>query len=264
MLIVTLAATTNIMAFQNWIFNQLPTYFKKFDTYKDLNGRGLLERFLEALGLELDQELIPPLENYLDITDTSTAPSEHIVHISYTLGRPPNFFTSEAEYRKFLSFILSLYKIKGTLKSYQALLAYFNYQVNLITEFPPCVTYDTEFTYDEDGTAYDTCCEPCVKYKLILSQPGAPCLPSPGFTWDLTNFEAPGVLGAILCLVEPINAKLEEVIPGIFACESFQGAINETVVVELIDYVLYDDNDSFDTTESVYDTPNVNIIQIYP
>jgi len=51
-----------MITFKTYIFKLLPFLFKKEDTYKNVNGEGLFERFTQALGEELDQEVIPAVQ----------------------------------------------------------------------------------------------------------------------------------------------------------------------------------------------------------
>ena len=37
-------------SFKQWVFpNLFPAYYKDYDTYKDKNGKGILERFIEDM-----------------------------------------------------------------------------------------------------------------------------------------------------------------------------------------------------------------------
>ena len=105
--------------FKNFLFKRLPTYFKRFDSNKDLQGRGTLERYMGILGEELDEEIVPLIENYLDVVDAQVSPERFLIHLSDTLGNPPDISQNLAEYRNILSFIVSYYKIKGTEAAYQ-------------------------------------------------------------------------------------------------------------------------------------------------
>ena len=45
------------------LINQLPFYFKEADTYKNSNGEGLLERYLQIFGKYLEDDLKPSIES---------------------------------------------------------------------------------------------------------------------------------------------------------------------------------------------------------
>lgn len=265
--------------FQYWLFRQLPSYFKIGDSYKDINDRGLIERYLEIFGLELDEEYIPQIENYINIIDPLVADSKFLNHIAYTLGNPPDLWENapnHTEYRRLLSIILSIYKVKGTLLSYQTLFSLIGYTVSLQMNFVECTYYDDEdelalpITYDADELEhYDTCCEPCVPYNILISNQ-IECLPlsetpPPTFTFDATAFEVDEVVEKILCLIEPINAKLENYIPTVFACETMEGLVEEEVTAIFYEYTTYDENllllyDNSEEYDEVTSTP----ITIYP
>lgn len=256
--------------FQYWFFNQLPSYFKIADSYKDINDRGLIERYLEIFGLELDQEYIPQIENYVDIVDPLLADTKFLNHIAYTLGNPPDLFPlNEAAYRRLLAIIISIYKVKGTQKSYEAMFALLGYLVHLQMFFVSCTYYDDGKVYDEDPNVehYDTCCEPCVSYNILISdQPD--CIPlssGASYSFDATAFTLNELVEKILCLIEPINAQLENYIPTVFACEIFSSSIDEEVgalymsptLYDADEVLLYDDGNEYD---SMIITP----VSIYP
>ena len=109
--------TTTGFAFQTFIQDRLPDYFRRNDTYVDENGDGLLLRYLSIFGDELDQEVIPTIECYLNIIDAQNCDAQYLTHISDVLGNPPDIFGDDDMYRNLLSYICSVYKIKGTKKS---------------------------------------------------------------------------------------------------------------------------------------------------
>lgn len=136
----------------------LPDYFKKNDTYKDQEGRGILERFLSICGDYFGNTISPQIDNILDIIDidfdTSSLPDddvrkkyEHVFlnNLWEFLGEIPygysalynNISTSDpwitnastiprADCRRLLKYTLSLYKIRGTLDFYNILLRFYD------------------------------------------------------------------------------------------------------------------------------------------
>lgn len=227
-----------------WFWDQLPPIFKELDTYKDNTGRGLFERYCEIFGLEYDNEVIPKIEDYTEITDVMICEEKFIKHLAYTLGQPPNFFNSIPLYRKILSFILSIYKIKGTLKSYQIFFGYLGYQIYLALGRDECTLYDDpEILYDNDES-YDTCCLPCVDYSIVISNKDAECLPSTdpdSIRWNLGDFVVTDEMTKILCFIEPIDINLVGFVPGIFCCETVKVSVVETVTVQFLHPRDYDD-----------------------
>lgn len=56
-------STSEVNEHTNFFFKHFPYYYKENDTYKDSNGKGLLERFLEIFCNEVDEEVSPYLDN---------------------------------------------------------------------------------------------------------------------------------------------------------------------------------------------------------
>jgi hypothetical protein len=60
------------------LIDLLPYYFKEADTYKDSNGKGILERFLEICGSYFDDQVTLDTESLLDNLDVEQCP-EHFL-----------------------------------------------------------------------------------------------------------------------------------------------------------------------------------------
>jgi len=255
---VNLAVLVKMVNLTNWIFEQFPLYFRQEDTYKDETGAGLLERYLRVFGSYLQEEIKEPAEQFNLNLNPLTAHEDYINHLAYTMGQPPDFFQTPEEYRKFLSIIVSIYKIKGTLQSYQILFGYLGFGVQIVYTQQLGVRYDGEHSYDEFGVNYDSLCPPCIGYYLGLTQENSLCLPLADgavFSWDLNNFETTNPnWEKILCFIEPINVKAEGIIPLINVCELFQVSFLSSVLIEYVDYTKYDTTDTPYDASIEYDT----------
>lgn len=165
------------MILTDFIFNKLDGYFHEEDTYKDIDGVGLLQRFLRVSEAEWNANLLPKIDNLTDIIDPTTAPESLLLHIAYTLGGPLNILKDspgfEFFYRNYLKYALSINKIKGTKLSYEVLFRIMGYSIQIPLVDEPAYTYDPDssgVSYDGEGVNYDTDgCTPCGKYGLILS-----------------------------------------------------------------------------------------------
>lgn len=199
----------NQFRFRDFMFSRLPLYFKVNDTYKNSEGKGLLERYLSAFGYELDFEIIPKLECYLEIIDASIAEPQYLNHISDVLGNPPDIFQDENIYRNLLRYILSVYKIKGTKKAYELFFQILGFNV-LIEEIPPTqeeYNYDIAGEYDKGDidSVYDQdLCQPCSLYRVIFT-------PINDSSASLTP-ELLSKLNDVIAFNEPINAKLDNLL----------------------------------------------------
>jgi len=243
-------------SFSDWFFSKLPFIYKENDTYVDSNGEGLLERYLEIFGLEIDDGLQSQIDDYLDIVDPILCEPQYLRHISYTLGTPPDFFQNEAQYRVLLATIISIYKIKGTLKALQALTGLFGFTVSILPISPDCVRYDTgiKVMYD-NGLIYDTCCTPCKYYYLLWS--AHPCIgliPPPYTIGDINTPENIALMEAILCFIMPLHSRLQLPMQDtVFICEEAKVRATEQVVVYITDLLLYDNSEEYDNGVD-YDT----------
>lgn len=156
--------------FKDWLFNKFPHRYKKEDSYKDVDGKGLFERFLNALGEELDEEVIPYLESHLDILDSMSVSDALLPHLADTLGNPPDTLRDADKYRLFLKYIVPINRLKGTVGSYDLLFSIFGVTVEIEVDELVRHLYDNDLEYDEkDGDLlYDSDCPECICYSLNI------------------------------------------------------------------------------------------------
>lgn len=163
--------------FNNFFWDRLPRYYHEEDTYKNVGGRGLLERYLEIFGLELDNSIIPYLEDFLDEVDPKTASNNFLTHIAYSLGSPLDIFNDASKFALLLQYIISIYKIKGTICSYEIYFKILGLNVHVIEHFDNTeIYYDSGVLYDTDLILYDSYCELCSEYSLFFKSINQPCI----------------------------------------------------------------------------------------
>lgn len=199
-----------MVSFKDYLFNQFPIRYWEEDSYKNGQGKGLLQRLMESLGTEWDQELLPKLEGVSDINDLLTTDSKYLVHLAWFLGNPPDTFYDEARYRKLLQYLTDIIKVKGTEESYHRLFFLLGVTVTL-TYIPPTIPkYDGDFHHDTT-VRYDSECPSCSDYDLAISDPDGN-LSLVG--WALGHYyttrakEILALLDALIKYVEPINMHL--------------------------------------------------------
>ena len=212
-----------------FFFNKFPPYFKNNDSYKDDNGRGLMERYLQVPGEYM--EYLEPLADgwVLNVRDVVNCYNHFVPNHANVLGNPPNIFPEDPDYvrfRKFLWFIVSIYKIKGTLKSYQVLFEALGFSIELSEQpFTPSLwdyaSYQDEYNglnplqiealgaeadvikWDEFN--WDEVCQQCVYYYILVSN----LTDNPEEqTYTQITPEQLSNLMEIVTLVEPIDAVL--------------------------------------------------------
>lgn len=173
----------------NVFFDKLSLYFKQVDSYKDIDGKGLFERFLAIFGDDIDGILLPLLEDITSIINP--AQSEDLLnylmgldpnngkflnHIAYTLNNPPDI-VDEGTFRKLLTYVLSLYKIRGTKRA----IRYWGYLLGLdlqVVEIDsPVIKADSGYKYDSELITsevskeipkYDSNCTTCSNYYIVV------------------------------------------------------------------------------------------------
>ncbi len=239
------------MTFKDFLFDTLPDYFYQRDSNKDSNNEGTLQRYLSVLGLELDDEIVPALENFILEIDPQTASNDFLNYISDTLGNPPDIFLDENLYRTLLNFIINVYKIKGTKQSYELFFSMMGFNIN-ITEFPNQKTrsWDTGDFYDTLDVDYDEGCYPCSDYEILFTSAGNPLIPL-----DQTTLEK---LRSIVPFVEPINANLRSLIFGILITEDVNFCVEQEVKFTVFDNQAYDNPSyAYDQAGLLYDNQNI-------
>lgn len=144
--------------FKGWILkNYFPQYFKDEDTYKDDQGRGILERFLDVCGEYFDNDVVSSIENLSKQIDIDQADTlflnywwEYFGELPLAWGILTNGIAHwepqynktikwtntiknypKADSRKALRYIISLYKIRGTSLFYEVLGRIYGIRINL-------------------------------------------------------------------------------------------------------------------------------------
>lgn len=195
--------------FRDYIFKNLfDYYYKANDTYKDSEGKGILERFIEVCSSYFDNEVMPDIDNFMDCLDVDKANPiflnylwEYLGFIPYsygviTKGEP---YTEEnlekwlkedrgfptADCRSMLRYAISLYKIRGTKRFYEILGKFYGVTF-ILTEVDEkvmsettsdssdgSVNYDLSSHFDNNSSAFDTetDCWECVPMMLTINIP---------------------------------------------------------------------------------------------
>jgi phage tail-like protein len=189
------------MEFRDWFFEQFPEDAQINDSYKNTDGEGLLQRFLRVFGLDLDENVIPFIENFTDIIDYQKCDDKFLPLIGMILGNPPSFGGEPALFRKVLAYAVAIYKVKGTEQAYRILLGILGLKIRILADLPlRRITYDDETnpTYDngEPDYQYDSECQFCSNYRIAYSYSGDPD--------DIPDILAKAE--SAICFIEPINA----------------------------------------------------------
>ncbi len=230
--------------FKDWFFSLLPFHFKLNDTYKDTNGEGILERFLRNPGDEIDEQVIPFIEGYIAATSLGGDP-KFLTHIAYTLGNPPDLWlgNDNTKYDLFLQHVVSIYKIKGTIKSYELMFLLLGYIVTIV-EYPEYVpaAFDSGGEFDS-GLYFDGKCPTCSDYSIFITPANVDCYNPQLYVITQQMID---LFWLIIKWLEPINAHLIEFTPLVTVCDDVNACIDEHVTAELYSVPGFDLGNDFD------------------
>lgn len=252
-----------LFKFKDWLFRQFPTYFWENDTYKDSQGKGLLQRYLTNFGIEYDDEMVDYIHNFMDILDIKLTPIKFFPFIGYTLGSPPdigNDVDGNYAQRRFLTYLVAFYKLKGTEKSYQLLFNLLGLSCTIVL-LPKKTSkkYDTFQIYDNpDNTIlFDLSCEPCQEYSInYWNRYDDPLTPT---LLDIPQ-DTIDKLQSIICFAQPIDCKLLNLNHALQYTETYNPTDNNTVVITTTQPLAYDMALRYDGgyAEDTYTTTGTN------
>ena len=244
--------------FKDYLFNTLSTYFYDNDTNKNVNGEGLLQRYLQVFGEEIDEEVIPKIEDFINNLDAKNCDENTLKYISDFFGNPPDLFLDDNLYRKLLTFVISIYKIKGTSRSFELFFNLLGYNV-IITDEPK----NSFFFYDELNLFYDTLqvnydggCKLCNKYSITFSSIDNPLEPITQATLNK--------LVSVIKFVEPINAEIEDLNFSISVTEDVNFCLEQDIKFLTESINKYDIGQNYDVFGLSYDNQEVNTLLTLP
>lgn len=225
--------------FKDFIIGNLPYYFISQDTYKDNNGKGLLERYLGIFSSYIDEDIYPQINNYLNIIDASICEEKFLTHLSDVLGNPPDVFKNEEQYRNLLSYIVSIYKIKGTEDGYKLFFAILGFEVEIEEIIPNLNSnlYDGEDLYDNTSNYDIGQCQPCSLYNLKFYISSGE---------QMLDVSTVLLLQAAIDFNEPINATLGKLTYVLFLEDEMSISISDDYLLIGEEVELYDTGNIYD------------------
>lgn len=242
---------------REWFYNKFPFFFRNNDTYINAAGEGLFRRFMVMFG-EYMEEFEPDWEDYLQNTrDLDECLDDFLPSLAWDLGSPPNPLGTLVGLRRLLHYIVTIYKIKGTLESIQVLLEILGYDVEIIIEYPEDSTWDfqnqdnvNDNPLEWDDFLWDDYCHKCVHYTILLSSNQDD--PEEGDYNDISIFDIEEIQD-ILDWVEPIDAVLDALVHQIVYCEEITLDMDESVFLECFEFEYFDEDnwDEFNWDDAI-------------
>lgn len=182
------------------IFSFFGVAAKAYDTHKNINGKGINERFQESIGEDYDDEIQDRIDNFQsNIVDPTTCLPDFIKYLEYTVGNPVLITDSDAVRRKMIRFQNTITMIKGTELCYQVLFQMLGITSVVVTLIPTSSGFDSDFTFDDPGRKFDSGSICCDHYSIDLIGSAA------------QDDELNEAIIRIVLFNQPINTELEEI-----------------------------------------------------
>ncbi len=158
------------MIYKDKIFTLFPQRDKLNDINLDNEGKGTLERYNETVGLYIDEDLSPLVDNLVDnLLDVEICLDKFLNYLESDKGVSLVYTGAPELYRRaVLKHVMAWYQIKGTEKLLRVLLAMIGLEHTLI-EIYPTTGFDSEITFDDPQRRFDGKCNTCVGYSLDLT-----------------------------------------------------------------------------------------------
>ncbi|RUP38231.1 MAG: hypothetical protein EKK63_12690 [Acinetobacter sp.] len=169
------------------------------DQFKDVNGKGINQRFNELLAEDFDDHSTHKINNIVEYTQSPMEiMSRFVVYREKTFGL---CLISSDEYvrRKFIQYASKINNLRGTKWGYILLYRFMGFDSIVVNELASVSGFDSPTTFDDVERVFDRRCQNCTKYSIDLT--GA--MP---MSVELLNF-----IMNVVEYNEPINAKLKDI-----------------------------------------------------
>lgn len=188
-------------ALKDIIFDLFGNTDRAADMYKDSNGRGLHQRFLELLAGDLDDNELNLANNFVANTqDPRTVLERFLSYREQTFGGLLNLGSDATIRRKVLKFESWLNRLRGTRTGYSVAFNMLGFDSSNIVEIDYNSGFDSPVTFDDTIRRFDMKCFACSRYRIEL-------------TGSLViNDSILLSIGNIITFNQPINAKLDAVL----------------------------------------------------
>lgn len=197
------------------------------DTSKDVNGKGISERYNESLGEDYDDNVRDLVDNFHDnLYDPFLCKSQFIKFLEYNVGSPVIVVNTDAFRRKLIAFNNTITLIKGTQLSHEVLfgmLGVSNVDIDIVNKVSG---FDSEVTLDDVHRTFDSGALCCQHYTITLA--GASAI-------DDTLIES---LIRIAFYLKPINGEIDFIE---YNGTVIYGAPPESLILDDGGYLMTDD-----------------------
>lgn len=182
------------------IFDLFGVEARRNDSYKDENGKGLWQRYNEALAEDFDEQLYSYIDKLLDYTlIPETVRPNMLAYLEDMFGEPVVIDDTIESRQRLLRFVVRLYQLKGTARSYEILVKLMGLDSVTITEIEGGGGFDSAVNFDDPERRFDSEAFSTGKYSLHITG-----------TLELDQ-ELKDKIKSVVRFCEPINASLAEI-----------------------------------------------------
>lgn len=243
----------------NFIVGLFPSFYFDNDTYKDGANKGLLRRYVEIFGDELDAGFVNYVTDLSKIIDIRLTPEKYLNLLGEFLGRPVSPTSTTAQFREFLTMVTNIYKTKGSIESYRRLFFWLGVDINIVETYPETTLWDDDHTWDSDMVYDYRSCEQCTNYDIHYLPNDGTCLDgTPIDLGDYLTNISQETMQQIICMLEPIDAKLGGLYGAIKVCDTVVAPTETSVVAVVLNIPLWDTGEEWDDVPIDYDDSTVD------
>lgn len=182
------------------IFDFFGVRDKVKDLYKDVNGNGFKQRFIELMANDVDENEISNINNLVENTgDPRTALVKFLPYREQTFGGLVDLLGGVALQRKVIEHASFIHKRRSTKDGYEILLRWRGFDTAIVTNLAGNSGFDSPVTFDDPVRVFDQKCATCGRYSIALTG---------SITID------PDVVQAILNIIkfnQPIDMKISTI-----------------------------------------------------
>jgi len=156
---------------KNIIFNLFGLAAKVDDDFKDVDGKGLSQRFNELLAEDLDENELNLINYFIEnLVDPFTLEEKYLIYEEYKIGLELSIYTDNYFRRKIIPLMYSLYNIKGTTTAYVQFFRMLGFDTVEINEFSNTTGFDDPtLTFDSIDRKFDSRGALTGYYDIILT-----------------------------------------------------------------------------------------------
>lgn len=184
--------------FESNIFNFFGKSAKIYDSYKDNADKGILERYNEIVGNDIDIEIYDKISNmYADLHTNFNMLSKFLFLKEYQIGYEYQFTNNEDILRRIHLYFSKLVQIRGTKKCIEILFQLLGYSSVQISLYDAGEGFDSSITFDTSTFDSKKAC--CFEYDLFVEG-----------KVERTE-EIDQIINEIIRFNEPINGSLRNI-----------------------------------------------------